>query len=92
MDDEKRKQVADQCKVVAHLATVLAGIHKDMAMIFEAGHGDTIAEMTGEHTAHLMEALGDILNGMDAVDEGDGWTVPILAEAHRLWPQSREAN
>jgi hypothetical protein len=34
-----------------------------------------------------METLGDILNGMNAVDEKeDAWLDPIFREAQRLWP------
>lgn len=90
-NEEKRKQVADQCKVVAHLATVLAGVHNDMAIIFENGHGDTIMDLEGERSAAFMEALGDMLNGMDAADADDTWTAPVFKVAHQLWPQSREA-
>jgi hypothetical protein len=88
-DEDKRKQVADQCRVVAHMARVLASIHEH--------HGRTVSarpyeltDMIGDQTTALMETLGDILNGMDAVSEEDEWVNSILAEAVRLWPQNRE--
>ena len=91
-DEERRIQVAKQCEAVAHLATTLAGVHKDYAMLFREGHATTLIDMVGERTAYLMETLGNILNGMDAVDEQeDAWLGPVFAEAHRLWPQPKES-
>lgn len=43
--------------------------------------------MSGARTACQMEILGDILNGMDAVDDAeDGWLSPVFEEAHRMFP------
>lgn len=89
---EKREQVAKQCDAVVHLAKALGQVYSDYAVIFRtpvaAGHDNRLVEPVGKRTAHLMEVLGDILNGMDAVDEKeDAWLDPIYAEAHRLWPQ-----
>lgn len=88
MDAETLKQIARQCKVVAHLATTLAAIHRDYEKIFEdGGKGpEHIADIVGSRTAHLMETLGDILSGMDAVTEDDEWTDPIFREAQKRWP------
>jgi hypothetical protein len=82
------KQIAAQCKVIVHLCKALAEVHADYAIMFDAGGKgpENIAELVGERTARLMEDLGDILNGMDAVTEDDDWTDPIFAEAQRLWP------
>jgi hypothetical protein len=86
--DALRKQVAAQCGVVAHLAIALAQVHQDYARIFKGGPSpaDSLLDMKGRHTASLMERLGDILNGMDAITDEDEWTVPIFKEAQRLWP------
>ena len=87
--DEKRKQVADQCRVVVHLANALANVHADKATMINAGAYDKegVLNFVGKSTAHLMEVLGDILNGMDAVDKKeDSWVDSIFKEAHRLWP------
>lgn len=86
--DDKRKQVAAQCKVVAHLATAIAGVYRDYEKMFEAGIAESLIEPVGKRTAALMEKFGDILNGMDAVTEDDDWTAPVFEKAHQLWPQS----
>lgn len=82
---EKYKQVADQCRVVAHLATAIAQVHTDKARLFAANGAPSIVDYVGRHTAHLMETLGDILNGMDAVEEEDDWVDPIFEKAHRMF-------
>lgn len=89
---EKMRQVADQCRVVAHLSRVISGIHDDQARMFAAGGAgpEDICDIVGESTAEIMETLGDILNGMDGVSEHDAWTHPIFAEAHRLFPTGRD--
>lgn len=84
--DEKRAQVIAQCKAVAHMATAIAQVHADKAQLLEAG-ADLPLEVIGPDTAAYMEALGDILNGMDAVVEEDAWTDPIFEKAHELWPR-----
>lgn len=90
MSTDKRKQVAEQCRVVVHLAEAIAGVYKDYASAFPTGDMDRLIDQIGNRTARLMEKFGDILNGMDAVTEEDDWTAPIFAEAHRLWPQRPE--
>ena len=87
MDDEKQMQVAKQCEAVAHLATALAQVSTDYANIFKACPVGHLVEQVGQRTAHQMEVLGDILNGMDAITNDDKWLDPIFAEAQRLWPQ-----
>lgn len=83
---DKHQQVADQCRVVAHLATAIAQVHSDKAQLMAANAMPSIVDLVGRNTARLMETLGDILNGMDAVDEDDDWTHPIFREAQRLFP------
>jgi len=85
MIDEKRKQVSDQCRAVAHLATSLAQIYSDYAAMFAGDQMKGMEELVGKRTARQMDTLGDILNGMDAVDE-DEWLTPIYEKAHALWP------
>jgi hypothetical protein len=86
--EQKRQQVADQYRVVAHLAKVMAGVHDQLASVIESGAGaiDSILDIQGERSAMIMEYLGDTLNAMDAVDETDAWTGPVFAEAQRLFP------
>ena len=91
MTDHRAKQVAAQFRAVSHMATVLARVSDDMASLHDAGHADTLIDMHGERTAAEMEILGDILNGMDAVDSAeDAWLNPVFTEAHRLWPRGRK--
>lgn len=80
------KQVADQCRVVAHLATALARVHSDYAALIEAGSMSDLHDRIGRRSAALMERLGDILNGMDATSAEDEWTYPVFEEAQRLFP------
>lgn len=88
-DAEKRTQVAAQCDVIVHLATSLANVRRDCADIIRTGKMDHLLDQVGKATARHMEVLGDILNGMDAVDEDeDGWTHSVFEAAQRLWPQS----
>lgn len=87
-DEEKRKQVAAQCRAVAHMAKALAQVHSDKAIIIDHGPYSPI-DFVGKQTAHLMEVLGDTLNGMDAIDpDEDDWMTPVFREAQRLWPDA----
>lgn len=88
-DLEKRMQVAAQCRAVVHLATQIALVHSDKAEMFAAGYQDSLIDFCGDETAGLMETLGDILNGMDAVSAEDKWMDPIFEKANQLWPQNR---
>lgn len=86
-------QITAQCKVVEHLATELAKVHSDYAAFFAAGGKapEDLANVVGRRTATLMEELGDVLNGMDAVTEDDEWTHPVFKEAQRLWPTEAQS-
>lgn len=88
--NNKRQQVADQCRVVAHLAKAIHDVYSDKARYFASdGTGpDDLIELVGNWSAAHMEKLGDILNGMDAVVEADDWVGPIFKRAHELWPQT----
>jgi hypothetical protein len=88
MADNKQAQVADQCRCVAGLCRAIAAVHQDYATLFNEGRMEDVADQIGNRTAALMEELGNILNGMDAVDGADEWMDPIFAEAHRMFPQS----
>lgn len=91
IDDATRKQVAAQCRAVEHMATAIAQVHSDLAKMLEAGPGpwDETVEIRGKFTASRMETLGDMLNGMDAVEKEDAWINPIMKEAQRRWPTQR---
>lgn len=86
MSDELRNQVVAQCKVVEGLAHSLAVVHSDKAVSFAQGLWPDILEMVGRDTAALMEILGDILNGMDAITEEDSRYDAVFEAAHRRWP------
>lgn len=91
--DEKRKQVANQCRAVAHLCKALAEVNEDHARMFDDEKLDAMDELVesiGNRTARHMEMLGNILNSMDANDEADDWMEPVFAAAHRLFPQLAE--
>jgi hypothetical protein len=88
--DEKREQVALQCAAVAHLAGVLAGVRKDYAALIRGGRMDDLLDSVGAETAQQMNLLGDILNGMDAVAEGDEWLTPIFEEARRMFGSDKD--
>lgn len=90
MLSDKKKQVAAQCRVVAHLASVLADVHKDYKKIVEAEIDDGFIDRVGKRTASYMDQLGDMLNAMDIVSDGDAWTNPIFEAAHKLWPREEE--
>lgn len=88
--DEKREQVADQCKAVHHLAGAIRELMEDYERMFrdENCHIDNLVPQVGGRTAVWMEKLGNMLNGCDAVTEGDEWLDPIFEKAHKLFPQS----
>lgn len=81
-----RDQVAAQCKVVAHLARAIAGVHADYERLMASGRSDQLLDQVGRRTASFMERLGNMLNAMDAASEDDAWVDPIFEEAQRLWP------
>lgn len=85
-DVEKRRQVSAQCRAIVHLATNIALLHSDKAELFAAGTCDNLIEMVGRESARLMETLGDVLNGMDAVSAEDSWMNGIFERAQELWP------
>lgn len=94
-DAETRRQVARQCQVVVHLASNIRDIFSDHERLFltmgEEPAFDGLAESVGRRSAHLMEALGNALNGMDAVTTEDSWADPIFKEAQKRWPATPES-
>jgi hypothetical protein len=84
----KLKQVADQCRVIAHMGKALTELHNDLAKLFDGGRAPAgeLADGIGRRTAAWMEVLGDMLSGIDAVTEEDEWTDPIFKEAQRMFP------
>lgn len=85
--EEKRSQVADQCRVIAHLAKAIAGIHLDYERLFrDHPNLDQIVDVIGERTANLMDVMGDFLNSIDAVTDEDNWTHPIFLKAQEMFP------
>ena len=84
---EKQKQVAAQCRVIVHLANAIAELHGDLASIHEGGYANDILDYQGERTARLMETLGDILNGLDAVTATDeAATTHVFEKAREMFP------
>lgn len=86
LNGDMAKQVSEQCKAVACMAASIARVYQDYAVMFQAGYGPALLEPVGKRTAELMELLGDILNGMDAVIDEDEWMDPVFQRAQALWP------
>lgn len=86
MDEEKRMQVILQCQAVEHLANVLIEIHSDKKEMLLRGHLSDMIDSTGKHSLYVMETLGDILNGVDAVDRSkDAWMDPVFDKGRELF-------
>ncbi|KMO32507.1 hypothetical protein VQ02_23455 [Methylobacterium variabile] len=79
-------QVADQCKVVAHLARALARVHDDYTTLATERVFTSIMHDVGQRSAELMEMLGEALNNMDATSTEDEWTDPIFEAAQIAFP------
>lgn len=93
-DDEKREQIAKQCEAIAHMATVLASVYSDYAKLFRdvPAHA-VLTDQIGARTAEQMEVIGDMLNGMGAVDDSeDVWLNPVFRQAQILWPRPAHPN
>ena len=89
MNDE-RTQVADQCKVIIGLAKIIIEVHTDLEDCFRNSEAhDSLTKSIGKHTAQRMETLGDMINGMDAVEPEDDWMVPFFEKAHKMWKDSK---
>jgi hypothetical protein len=88
-NEAERAQIADQYRAVAALCRNLGMVHEQLVTAIEQGACDDIATIQGPRSAAIMEVLGDILNGMDAVDEEDRWLDPIFEKAHQLYPTAR---
>ena len=80
IEDEKREQVAQQCKAVAHLATALADVHRDYERMFHDGRNSisALTDQVGARTASFIEQLGNMLNAIDACEEEDVWMEPVF--------------
>jgi len=90
--EAQRQQVADQYKVVAHLAAVIAELYGDQVEITQAGSMDSLLPMRGRRSHELMDQLGDILNAHDAADdERDGWTGVVFEAARVMYPLGHNA-
>jgi hypothetical protein len=72
------------------MARILENVYDDYAKIIKTWKGHNLTTKVGMRTAHLLETLGDILNGMDAITEDDAWINPVIIEARRKWPQPSE--
>lgn len=70
--------VSDQCRVVAHFARAIATVFDDKAAVAVLGEARALWPMWTEQSDDLIEQLGNILNGMDAVTDEDAWTFPIV--------------
>lgn len=86
--EDQQKQVEEQYRAVVHMARALASVHDQKLPLIQGGHASALATIQGMQSAAIMEALGNILNDMDAVDpEEDEWMAPIFERAHVYFPQ-----
>lgn len=85
----KRKQIAAQYRVVAHLCKQIGHVHEQLAELHDGGHADQLLDEVGADTAYRMEVLGNMANEMDIVTDEDAWVDPIYAEAQKRWPQKK---
>ncbi len=86
-DGVKRQQVARQFRLVASMATAIAEVHNDLALLAESGGSDGMLDIWGRETHYRMEALGDVLNGMDAVTADDeAESSPVFEAAREMFP------
>lgn len=81
-----RKQVSDQYRAVAHMAKAIALVHDELAPAIADGHMDKLLDMIGSRSAEFLQLLGDIMNVMDIVEDGDSWIDPIIAAAEERFP------
>lgn len=88
-ETEVRAQIAAQYRAVAYLARAIADVHDQLTPAIKRGSCDGIASIQGPRSAAIMEILGDILNGMDAVDEEDAVLDHVFEKAHELYPNAR---
>lgn len=85
--EEKRKQVIAQCRVVAHLASVLSTIHQEhAAIVLDNIKSEDIIDSIGKRTARMMEDLGEWVDSMDAVEPTDEWMNRIFLKARDMYP------
>lgn len=83
--EQRRAQLIAQCKAVAHMAHVLSGVHTDLMRLYEVA-SDAAVEFAGPLAHRRMEALGDLLNGMDAVTDKDAWIDGVFDGARQIFP------
>lgn len=88
MAEDLREQVAKQCDAVAHMAKIIGALASDYAKLFRDGSMSGLEDQVGYRSAYQMEALGNMINGVDAAEKEDVWMDPIFEEAHRLWPNA----
>ncbi len=85
--NDKRTQVAAQCRALVYMAKAIAEVYEDRACQYVcASPADKLLDIVGNRSAQNMESLGEILNSMDAILAEDSWLEPIFEEAQRLWP------
>ena len=81
-NEERQRQVLEQCRCVAALARAIAEIHEQLSKHVDAN----IVDIVGKRTARIMEYLGDELNNMDAATPEDSVWDSTFTNAHLLYP------
>jgi hypothetical protein len=86
--EAKRAQVSAQYRAVAYLAQIITEVHLDQVDITAAGKVDKLLTMRGVRSHRLMNELGDILNGLDGVEDDDDWVAEVFDTARAMFPLS----
>ena len=86
MTAELRAQVLAQFDVIRALCSIITETHANLATLVPTGAVDDLLKIWGRWSADLMEHLGDVCNGMDIVEAGDGWMGPVFKTAHSMFP------
>jgi hypothetical protein len=92
--EEKRIALASQCMGVARMATQIANVNWELAVLHASApeaETESFIDMVGKFSHERMESLANILNGMDAVEHEDAErSEPIFERARRLFPLNPE--
>lgn len=92
--EEKRNALVSQCMEVARMATAIASVNWELAVIHSLpreADSEGFLDMVGKFSHERMETLGNMMNGMDICEGEDvKRSTEIFARARRLFPINPE--